>query len=91
MNIDDSDIKEFFVYGSCANYFYNKKSDIDVCIVIDTDSVAAKNPGMNVLHNFKLYFYNWAITHRCRIYGRGLINILRDKIVELESHGFILK
>jgi hypothetical protein len=72
VNIDNSDITDVFVYGSCANYFYNKKSDIDVCIVIDVDSVMAKNPGMNVLHNLKLYYYNWSITHRCRIYGRGL-------------------
>ena len=72
VNIDESDIKDVFVYGSCASYFYNNKSDIDMCIVINPNSIAAKNEGMNVMHNFKLYYYNWAITHHCKIYGRSI-------------------
>lgn len=71
INIEESDVKDVFLYGSSANYFYTKKSDIDICIVIDFDSVMAKNPGKIINpHEFKLYYYNWAMTHRARIYGR---------------------
>ncbi len=71
IDIDESDIRDVFVYGSSANYFYTKKSDIDICIVIDFDSVAAKNPNVAVnAQNFKLFYYNWAMTHHCKIYGR---------------------
>ena len=71
LDVDESDVKDVFVYGSCANYFYTRTSDIDVCILIDFESVAKKNPtAVSNAHTFKLYFYNWAMTHRCKIYGR---------------------
>ena len=73
LNIEYSDIKDVFIYGSIANYFYTKKSDIDMCIVIDFDSVAAKNPEATATpQNFKLFYYNWAMTHRCKIYERKI-------------------
>ena len=71
LDIDNSDVKDIFIYGSCVNYFYTKKSDIDMCIVIDFDSVKKKNPDATVnLRTFKLYYYNWMMTHRVKIYGR---------------------
>jgi hypothetical protein len=85
VNLDMSDIKDAFVYGSCASYFYNNKSDIDMCIVIDPDAIAAKNEGMNVMHNLKLYYYNWAITHHCKIYGRSL-DVSFEDVKKTQTH-----
>lgn len=80
IDINMSDVSDVFVYGSGANYFYTRQSDIDICIVIDFESVAAKNPGYTIdAHTFKLYFYNWAMTHRPKIYGRKTDISIEDK------------
>lgn len=70
LEIYNSDVKDIFVYGSIANYFYDKTSDIDLCILLDIDSVKAKNPERNIEQDLKLFYYNWAMTHNCSVYGR---------------------
>ena len=79
LNIEFSDVGDVCVYGSIANYFYTKQSDIDLCIALDFDSVINKNPKAIVNEqNFRLYYYNWAMTHRCRIYGRKVDVSIKD-------------
>jgi len=72
INIRNSDVKDVFIYGSCANYFYTSKSDIDMCIVIDLESVLSANPGLNIEQILKMYWYNWAMSHNCLIMGREI-------------------
>lgn len=72
INIQDSDIKDVFIYGSCTNYFYTNKSDIDMCIVIDLASVSSQNPGVSIEQILKMYWYNWAMAHNCLIMGRKI-------------------
>ena len=79
LEIYNSDVKDIFVYGSIANYFYNKKSDVDICILLDMDSVKAKNPERNVEQDLTMFYYNWAMTHHCNIYGRK-VDISYEKV-----------
>ena len=70
LKILNSDVLDIFFYGSSTNYFYNKKSDIDICILFDMNKVIERNPDFRVLKSLTLFYYNWSMTHHCRIYGR---------------------
>jgi predicted nucleotidyltransferase len=72
MNIRNSDIADIFVFGSITQYFYDKKSDIDMCIVLNQDGITQKFPNMNIAKQLKLYYYDWAMVHICKIYGRKI-------------------
>lgn len=72
LDIRDSDIKDVFIYGSCANYFYTRKSDIDMCIVIDFKSIISQNSIADIEQILKMYWYNWAMAHNCLIMGRKI-------------------
>ncbi len=72
VKIYNSDIKEIFLYGSITNYFYNRKSDMDMCILLDLDKIAERNPDVRVEQSMTLFYYNWAMTHHCSIYGRKI-------------------
>lgn len=70
LNIFNSDVLDIFIYGSSTNYFYNKKSDIDICILFDMDKLKERNPDSRLQKSLTLFYYNWAMTHHCEIYGR---------------------
>lgn len=79
LQIYNSDVKDIFLYGSITNYFYNKKSDMDICILLDMDSVIARNPNMRVEQDLTMFYYNWAMTHHCKIRGRK-VDISYEKV-----------
>ena len=72
LNIHNSDIKDIIMFGSTANYFYTKKSDIDICIVMDITALEQQYPNMNIMKMLKLYYYDWAMVHTCSIRGRKI-------------------
>ena len=45
---DASDIQDVFLHGSMANYYYDKHSDIDVCVVCNFSRVSHALPGINI-------------------------------------------
>ena len=71
INITNSDIKDILVFGSTTQLFYDKQSDIDVCIVLDMDHIKQQHPTINIDRMLKLYYYDWAMVHICKIYGRN--------------------
>ena len=87
VDVCNSDIKDVFIYGSCANYFYTNKSDIDMCIILDFDKIFKRNPGLKNEQNFKLYYYNWAMTHKCKIYGRKIDVSFEDEKNTISPNG----
>lgn len=87
IDIKNSDICDVFIYGSCANYFYTTKSDIDMCIIFDFDTIFKRNPGLNSDKDFKLYYYNWMMTHTCLIYGRKIDVSFEDKKNTISDNG----
>ena len=72
MPVRNSDVADIFVFGSITQLFYDKKSDIDICIVLDFDSIQKNFPNMNIEQQLKLYYYDWAMVHICKIYGRKI-------------------
>ena len=72
INITNSDIKDILVFGSTTQLFYDKQSDIDVCIVLDMDHIKQQHPTINIDRMLKLYYYDWAMVHICKIYGRKI-------------------
>ena len=72
LKIHNSDIQDIFLYGSITNYFYTRKSDMDMCILLDMDKIAERNPDARVEQSMTMFYYNWAMTHHCCIYGRKI-------------------
>jgi DNA polymerase sigma len=72
MEIRKQDIKDIIIFGSITNYFYDKKSDIDLCIVFDLAEIKQKYPNLNILQTLKLYYYDWAMIRQCSIRGRKI-------------------
>lgn len=87
IKVYNSDVVDVFVYGSCANYFYTKKSDIDICIIFDFEKIFEHNPGLKNEQIFKLCYYNWSMTHNCRIYGRKIDVSFEDKKNTISPNG----
>lgn len=83
MPIRNCDIKDIFVFGSTTQLFHDRKSDMDVCIVLDIDYVKQKFPNLDIETQLKLYFYDWAMVHVCKIYGHKIdLNFQNEKTPE---------
>ncbi len=67
-----ADIQDVFVHGSIANYYWDKYSDIDLCIVADLSKLR------NYLHSsddyilFKGLLTSWYRVYDISIFGRGI-------------------
>ncbi len=86
MPIYKSDIIDIIVVGSITQLFYDNKSDIDMCIVLNMDKIQQKHPNINIPRMLKLYYYDWAMIHICKIYGRKIdLNIHDEKTPECED------
>lgn len=86
MPIRNIDIKDIFVFGSITQLFYDKQSDIDMCIVLDLDNTEQKFPNSNIEKQLKLYYYDWAMVHICEIYGRKIdLNFSDAKTPEFDG------
>lgn len=86
MPIRNSDVVDIIVVGSITQLFYDKKSDIDICIVLNLEKTQQKHPNMNIPNTLKLYYYDWAMTHICKIYGHKIdLNINDEKTPECDD------
>lgn len=72
MDIRNQDIKDIILYGSNANYFYNNKSDIDICILLDTKTLEQLYPNLSITKQLKLYYYDWTMFHKFKIGKYGI-------------------
>lgn len=72
MDIRNSDLCDVFIFGSITNYFYDKKSDIDMCIVLNLENLKQNYQGFNILQTLRLYYYDWAMIRHCSIHGRKI-------------------
>lgn len=78
LKIHNSDVKDIFLYGSITNYFYTRKSDMDMCILLDMEQIIARNPNVRTEQSLTMFYYNWAMTHHCSIYGRKIDISIED-------------
>lgn len=76
--IKNSDVKDIFIFGSITQLFYEKESDIDLCIVLNLDAAQKQFPNLDIEKMLKLYYYDWAMVHICKIYGRKIDLNLQD-------------
>ena len=72
INIKNSDIQDILVFGSVTQLFYDKKSDIDVCIVLNLDNAEQQFPNLQIEKQLKLYYFDRAMVHICKIYNRKI-------------------
>lgn len=72
ISFEPNEIKDIFMYGSNSGYFYTKKSDIDICIVVDLLRLRTQNPFIDLRKFFKLYYLEWQKYHEEKIYGYSL-------------------
>ena len=70
--IDKKDILDIVIYGSNANYFYDKHSDIDVYILMDLDAVQEKYKDIEFFTLYKSLQHTWRRQFRLRIRGMGI-------------------
>lgn len=76
--IDKSDVVDVFIHGSITNYYWDKCSDVDVCIVADLSRLRALLPGDDrmILRALK---WAWKRTFNISVYGRGVDITIIDK------------
>ena len=76
--IDKSDVVDVFIHGSITNYYWDKFSDVDVCIVMDLSRLRAALLGdeMTIIRALK---WAWKRMFNISIYGRGVDITIVDK------------
>ena len=69
--IDKSDVVDVFIHGSITNYYWDKCSDVDVCIVADLSRLRATMLGDEgtILRALK---WAWMRMFNISVYGRGV-------------------
>lgn len=70
--MDRKNIREIFVYGSNANFFYDKNSDIDVCIVADLTDVLEMMKNVDFFTLYKSLLHTWHRQFALSIRGLGI-------------------
>ena len=83
--ITRKDILDIVIYGSNANYFYDKNSDIDVYILADLDAVQEKYKEIDFFTLYKSLLHTWRRQFKLRI--RGLHIDLSLENVSKPKHG----
>lgn len=63
-------IVDIFFHGSLTNYYWDKHSDIDLCIVVDLKKLRETLPNLNHFLFFNATQRAWKSTFRPSIYGR---------------------
>ena len=83
--ITRNDILDVVIYGSNANYFYDKKSDIDVYILADLDAIQEKYKEIDFFTLYKSLMHTWRKQFLLRI--RGLFIDLSLENISKPVHG----
>ena len=82
--IATGDILDIFIHGSLTNYYWDKYSDIDLCIIADLTTLREKLPNLNNFLFFNATQRSWKNTFRPSIYGRNVDIFIIDPS-EVES------
>lgn len=77
--ITHDDVCDVCIHGSCTNYYWDKHSDIDLCIVADLGKFRNKISGVNEEMLLNALISSWRRNFRIRIYGRRVDIKLKDK------------
>lgn len=67
--ISRKDILDIVIYGSNANYFYDKNSDIDVYILADLDAIQEKYKEIDFFTLYKSLLHTWGRQFKLQIRG----------------------
>lgn len=68
-NITRNDILDIVIYGSNANYFYDKDSDIDVYILANLDEIQEKYKEIDFFTLYKSLLHTWRRQFKLQIRG----------------------
>lgn len=68
--ITSRDVIDICVHGSIANYYWDKHSDIDLCVVTDLSKLREKLPDLNHFLFFNATQQAWHAIFRAKIFGR---------------------
>lgn len=70
--ITRQDILDIVIYGSNANYFYDKNSDIDVYILADLDAIQEKYKEIDFFTLYKSLYHTWRRQFKLQIRGLSI-------------------
>ena len=70
--ISPSDIRDALVHGSITNYYWDKYSDIDLCIVADLSRLRQMLDGADEMVIINSLKHSWRRTFRISLFGRGV-------------------
>lgn len=76
--INTIDITDVFIHGSTTNYYWDRFSDIDLCIVAKLGPMHAKLNGLNIFALNKSLLKTWKSTFHISIFGRSIDITLVD-------------
>ncbi len=86
-----SDIHDIFVHGSITNYYWDKHSDIDLCIVADLSKFHKRLDNLNTKIIMRALTNDWKHTFFISIFGRGVDITLVDYHDTYDPNGKYLK
>lgn len=75
LHIKNQDIIDIIFYGDLVNYFYDKLSDVNICVVLDLKHLKQKD----AFHMLNAFYDKWIQTHICKIYGHKIKMRFTDK------------
>lgn len=85
--LQDADVRDIFVHGGISNYYWDKCSDIDMCILVDLSRVRAALPAdIDWFMLYKSLLHSWKRTYRISIHGRGVDISIAD-VTEMYGAG----
>lgn len=77
--VSESDIQDVILHGSITNYYWDKYSDIDMCLVMDLSELRKKLSGIDDFFLFKSLLNSWENNFYISVYGRKIDIWLLDK------------
>lgn len=69
---DMSDVRDVLIHGSMTNYYYNKASDMDICIVCDFTRILRALPNINAIALLKDVVKALVVRMGVKIRGRKI-------------------
>lgn len=70
--ISSSDVHDICIHGSLANYYYDKHSDVDICVVADLTKLREKLPELNHSLFFHVTQRAWKSIFNPTIFGHDV-------------------
>ncbi|MBR2510996.1 MAG: nucleotidyltransferase domain-containing protein, partial [Alphaproteobacteria bacterium] len=77
--VSESDIQDIILHGSITNYYWDKHSDIDICLVLDLSKLREKLSGIDDFFLFQSLLHSWENNFYISIYGRKIDIWLLDE------------